>query len=86
LRLRHGSGSASTVASLVSAPARKAVPAASTPSAMIRRLVSPILSSARNSLYAGARPAPRNQAVKAWLQDLENHVATISGDLQDVGA
>jgi len=24
--------------------------------------------------------------VKAWLQELDSHVATIRGDLQDVGA
>jgi hypothetical protein len=62
-----------------SSPHQDVSPLAGKP-AMIRSFLS-----GRTSLSAGHKPALHNQAVKAWLQDLEHQVATISGDLQDVG-
>ena len=65
------------------APAGKVLPVTAPP-ARLRQLVTPILSGGRNALPVA--PTPRTQAIKAWLQDFENQVATISGDLQDAGA
>jgi hypothetical protein len=70
--------------------AREAAAVASPRSAAIGWFVSPLLRSARNGLTAAGvlapRHVPRSRAVKAWLQELDSHVATIRGDLQDVGA
>jgi hypothetical protein len=85
-RLRPASPRRSTVAGIVDSRAEEARPVISTPSTLIGRLVRPIAKGARNSLSGGPRQTPRNQVVKAWLEDLESHVATIRCDLQDVGA
>jgi hypothetical protein len=91
-RVRLGGGKLHppTVSGVVDRRARQAAPVASPPSAAVRRFVSPLLQSARNGLTAAGvlapRQAPRSRAVKAWLQELDSHVATIRGDLQDVGA
>jgi hypothetical protein len=80
----------STVAGILGSRAREAAPMPSPPSAAVRRFVGPLLQSARNGLTAAGmlapRQAPRNRAVRAWLQELDSHVATIRGDLQDVGS
>jgi hypothetical protein len=65
-------------------------PMASTPTASIRSIIRPILRSARNGLAAAGVLAPnqdqRSRAVKAWLQELDSHVAMVRVDLEDVGA
>jgi hypothetical protein len=63
---------------------------ASTPTASIRSIIRPILRSARNGLTAAGVLVPnqdqRSRAVKAWLQELDSHVAMVRVDLEDVGA
>ncbi len=72
------------------APVSISRPALPTPSAAVRWLVNPILQGARDGLTAAGviapRPATQNRAVRQWLQELDIHVASVRGDLQDAGA
>jgi hypothetical protein len=80
----------SNIPGIVDSRAREAAAVASPPSATIGWFLGPLLKSTRNGLTAAGvlapRQAPRSCAVKAWLQELDSHVATIKGDLQEFGS
>ncbi len=70
-------------------PSRAQVPVSAPAQTGLFGFITPLMKTARGSVaLAGlipSRPAPASRAMTAWLTDLDTHLSTVRGDLQDFG-